>query len=254
MTSFKGRYAKYYDLIYSDKNYEMECSFLEEVFRQYAAVKVERIIDLSCGTGGHIIPLAKRGYSTWGVDSSAPMIRLAREKAFQAGCKTELRSGSMTRIPFRGKFEACISMFDSIDYLQRDADVVATFGSVSSHLVSGGIFVLQFWNGPAVLKLGPTQRHKVVENGELKLIRLSDSSLVTNYRSCRVSYRLIVIRGAKMIDDFREDHLLRYFDPDCLCTLLERSGLTVLKVLRPYEVGKEADDNDWSVIAVAKKG
>src|SRR5258708_38531190 len=44
-----------------------------------------RIIDLGCGTGRIGIPLAKRGFSVLGVDLSEEMLKVAREKAKQAG-------------------------------------------------------------------------------------------------------------------------------------------------------------------------
>jgi phage-related protein len=33
--SFKDVYSKYYDVLYADKDYEKECNFIEEVFKQH---------------------------------------------------------------------------------------------------------------------------------------------------------------------------------------------------------------------------
>jgi predicted TPR repeat methyltransferase len=59
MDVFKD-YAKYYDLLYQEKNYEEECDFIEQVFRGFSKLKVKSILELGCGTGGHAIPLARR--------------------------------------------------------------------------------------------------------------------------------------------------------------------------------------------------
>jgi len=61
------RYAEYYDLIYQDKDYEKEYDFIEEIFQNFSSNPVKTIFDGGCGTGGHAIPLAKRGYQiAWG--------------------------------------------------------------------------------------------------------------------------------------------------------------------------------------------
>lgn len=74
-------YAEYYDLMYKDKDYEKEVDFIEEVLRKYSKFSVKKILDAGCGTGGHAIPLAKRGYEVVGFDSLKSMIKKAREKA-----------------------------------------------------------------------------------------------------------------------------------------------------------------------------
>ena len=78
-------YGKYYDIIYADKDYEKECDFLEEIFRNYSKIIPKTILDGGCGTGGHAIPLAERGYEVTGIDLSEEMINIAKEKASKTG-------------------------------------------------------------------------------------------------------------------------------------------------------------------------
>jgi len=59
---FGSMNADFYDLVYSDKDYEAECDLLEEIFRRYGAGPVQNLLDLGGGTGGHALPLAWRGY------------------------------------------------------------------------------------------------------------------------------------------------------------------------------------------------
>lgn len=253
MASFGIRYARYYDILYADKDYASECDFLESVFTKYTDAKVSNILDLACGTGGHAIPLAKRGYHVAAMDYSPHMLRLAKRKATKSGVLVDFQRGNMTDIPFRREFDACISMFDSIDYLAEAKAVARTFNTVAAHLRQGGIFVVQFWNGPAVRKLGLWQRHKEIEKEGLKLVRLSDPTPGPNKDTCLIRFRIICIRGRSVVDDFREEHLVRYFWPNKLRSIIERSGMTMLKALKTFSSVLEADSRDWSVIVVAKK-
>ena len=84
-TPFGPVYAEHYDLFYQHKDYEAECSFLEAVFQRFAGQPVRSILDLGCGTGGHALRLAQRGYVVTGVDRSAAMLAEARQEAERSG-------------------------------------------------------------------------------------------------------------------------------------------------------------------------
>src|SRR2546426_846978 len=79
--AFGQNYSEYYDVLYSDKDYESECNYIETLFRQFSSGKVRRVLDIACGTGGHAIPLAKRGYTVFASDLSNGMLAQARKKA-----------------------------------------------------------------------------------------------------------------------------------------------------------------------------
>ena len=53
MTVF-GSYAHFYDTLYQDKDYEAECDFPEQVLACCAQAPIRTILNLGCGTGGHI--------------------------------------------------------------------------------------------------------------------------------------------------------------------------------------------------------
>jgi 2-polyprenyl-3-methyl-5-hydroxy-6-metoxy-1,4-benzoquinol methylase len=75
-----GTYGEYYDIFYSDKDYEKECDFVQEIFKKYSSFPVKTVLDAGCGTGGHSIPLARRGLKVTGIDASPVMIEKARAK------------------------------------------------------------------------------------------------------------------------------------------------------------------------------
>ena len=67
------KYASFYDLLYSDKQYEKECDFITKILNEIAP-KAKKILELGCGTGKHARLLAKRGFQIYGVEKSQDMI------------------------------------------------------------------------------------------------------------------------------------------------------------------------------------
>jgi ubiquinone/menaquinone biosynthesis C-methylase UbiE len=53
-----NEYSKYYDLIYSDKDYGSEVNYLDTLFE--LNTKPKNILEFGCGTGMHASILAKK--------------------------------------------------------------------------------------------------------------------------------------------------------------------------------------------------
>ena len=79
---FGAEYAGAYDAIYAEKDYEAEVDLIERAAARFGDDAAASVLDLGCGTGGHAIPLARRGHRVTGVDRSPAM--LAAVDALQA--------------------------------------------------------------------------------------------------------------------------------------------------------------------------
>ena len=77
MSIFK-RYAQYYDLLYSAKDYKGEVQYIDALIKKYTGT-AKSILDLGCGTGKHDFILAERNYRVSGVDLSEAMISIAKQ-------------------------------------------------------------------------------------------------------------------------------------------------------------------------------
>ena len=63
-------FAKYFDKIYHDKNYESECKFIIKILKHFQNSKSKTILDLGCGTGNHGLILARKNFGVVGIDKS----------------------------------------------------------------------------------------------------------------------------------------------------------------------------------------
>ena len=139
-----GDYANYYDTLYREKDYEKDCDFLEQILEELSSEPISRILDLGCGTGGHALPLARRGYDVTGVDRSEQMLAIARAKAVQANLSVEFRQGDIRNLELGQTFDAVISMFAVMSYQTTNDDIMSAFHTAKRHLEPGGLFVFDY--------------------------------------------------------------------------------------------------------------
>lgn len=254
MTSF-SRYGLYYDLLYQDKDYEKEVDFLEEIFRRHAQGPVSRLLDAGCGTGGHALPLARRGYRVVGVDASSVMVERAREKAQAAALDISFLTQDLAELRLKARFDLCISMFAIMNYVAAQGGLERALRRIREHLVDGGLFVFDCWNGLAVLRTLPSVRIKEVEGEGLRVMRLAQPELDAPLHLCLVNFRLLVSREGKILEEVEETHRIRFLFPLEIAHYLEDAGFEVLSICPFLDLGGQADENAWNmtVIARAKK-
>ena len=246
------RYAEYYDLIYQDKDYERECDFIEDIFRRFSSDPVRTVLDGGCGAGGHAIPLARRGYLITGIDSSEIMLKRAKKKAVESDLSLDFHLGDLRQFDLVKKFDACICMFAVMDYITETEDVLETLKSIRRHLNSGSLFIFDFWNGLAVLRILPAVRVQVVEDEKVRIIRIAEPELDAFNHLCRVRYRLLVNQDSALIDDIIETHAIRYYFPQEITHYLKETGFEVLRICPFLDVDGKVDENVWNITAIAK--
>jgi len=79
---------------------------------QFRERKVQRILDLCCGTGRNLIFLAKEGFEVCGIDLSQEGLLQTHRKVEAAGLKAELKRSDMTEIPYpSSSFDAVICIY-----------------------------------------------------------------------------------------------------------------------------------------------
>ena len=77
------------------------------------------VLDVACGTGRHSIPLSKEGYWMVGLDVSANLLKVAKQRSNDV----QLVRGNMRFLPFKPQaFAAAISMDTSFGYLPSEED------------------------------------------------------------------------------------------------------------------------------------
>jgi SAM-dependent methyltransferase len=246
-------YAQYYDALYLEKDYEAECEFVEGLFQRYGVGPLLRnILDLGCGTGGHVLPLARRGYQVTGVDRSPEMLRVARQKAAEAGLAPEFVEGDIRDLALGREFDAVISMFAAVGYQTTNDDLVRALRTARRHLTPGGLFVFDVWFGPAVLAQRPSDRYRIVERGDERIVRFAHPELDIVAQVVRVNYVVWHVREGRLLQEVEETHPMRFFFVQEVAHYLETSGFQLLHACPFMAPDRALTDQDWNMAVVAQ--
>ena len=126
-------FARYYDLLTENVDYEARAAYLDELIRQLHPVEDCVLLDLACGTGTLSEAMARRGYDVIGVDGSGDMLNEAVEKKCESGLPIQYVCQDMRRLELYGTVDVTICMLDSLNHLPGLPDIQNVFRRVSQY-------------------------------------------------------------------------------------------------------------------------
>lgn len=250
MTVFAD-YSRYYDLLYQDKDYAAEVDFVERLIWAHR-LSASSILELGCGTGRHAELLARRGYKIHGVDLSDGMLAEAEKRRFALTENRDLLSfscGDLRSVRLSDKFDTVISLFHVASYMTEDADLDQLFSTAKAHLHPGGLFLFDFWYGPAVLHDRPSVRIKRLADDKIEITRIAEPDMRPNENLVNVNYEMHVFnKQNQLFYKINECHRMRYlFKPELLLLFAAHDMKPVF--FTEWLTGMDPGFNTWNVCA-----
>ena len=141
---YSDRFARYYDQYSTGLNGDVKF-YVEEAARAGSPV-----MELACGTGRVLIPIAQFGVEIVGVDRSEDMLAAAREKLArlddETGKRVELVHGDMRSFYVDRKFRLIMIPYRSFCHLLTAADQRTVLERVHMHLEGDGLLILNLFD------------------------------------------------------------------------------------------------------------
>ena len=138
------QYPHYYALGYR-WNTKAECDFLESCLKQSFSGKATRVLDIGCGSGRHMLELAKRGYQATGFDIRPEMVEFVNAEAKKAKVSVHASVGDLREMTVTGSFDLAICLMDTFRFLLANTEIIHHLQRVAQHLTPGGLYVTDFW-------------------------------------------------------------------------------------------------------------
>ena len=252
MSVFQNLYANAYDELYSDKDYGAECGLIIKVIGD-SDINVNSILDVGCGTGGHLIPLAQHGYKLTGIDPSDSMLDVARIKSIdnEVHDSIDLINGNAAEFSCSKEHDFAIMMFAVIGYHSSNAEVIACLRNIKKNLRTGASLVFDFWYGPAVLHDEPSDRVKVIDLKDEKIIRITNTLMDSFAHTADITFETIRIAEKIVLSGEKETHKMRYFFPQEIAMFLEVTGFELQSLTAFPSLEEQLNKKSWNALCVA---
>jgi len=212
--------AELYDAIYHWKDYPEECEALSTLLADEGVPDGARLLEAACGTGKHLALLAER-YDVAGFDLAEGMLTHARQRLPNA----HLFQADMSDFQVDRPYDALISLFSSIGYLQTAEALASAARCFAAALRPGGVLIVEPWLNPAVFIPG----HMSVQtysSPDLKCTRACIGQLEGDVSVLNFHW-LVLRQGAADVEYFTEQHRLRLTPPDALLAIFDDAGFEV---------------------------
>lgn len=117
-----------------------------EFYRAEADRQGGTVLELGCGTGNKLIPIASDGHSCMGLELSPEMLAEARRKADEHGAVLDWVQGDMRAFDLGRTFDLVIIAGNSLLHLHEAQDLVGCFRAARRHLAPGGRLIFDVFN------------------------------------------------------------------------------------------------------------
>lgn len=205
-----------------------------------------RMLDLACGTGTVAIGMALKGWQVQGIDGSAAMLQQAQAKSSSAEIKWSQQD--MRRFTTAEPVDLATCLYDSLNYMLTDADLVSVFRQVYAALRPNGLFIFDMntawvmanrWDGTCF----------VTDNDEF-------TSIMQTHYDGRHQRTLVTVtcfeRQEEHYTKSKEEHIEQAYPLAQVSSDLTCVGLTIEAVYDCFTM-RPAQENNERVLWVARK-
>ena len=129
-------FARYYDNFMDHVTYDEWVNFVLNQYHKKFKKSPQSILELGCGTGSISTRLVKKGLNVDATDVSSEMLKIASQKPF----KPKLFRADMLS-PIQKKYDFILLLFDSMNYLLKDEEILQLLENAQQSLNDDGMFI-----------------------------------------------------------------------------------------------------------------
>jgi SAM-dependent methyltransferase len=225
-----------------------------DFYLYYAQAAGDPILELGCGTGRILLPLAEAGHRAYGLDFSSQMLARCRKKLAaeppEVRERVRLIQGNMVGFDLKETFQLITIPFRPFQHLLKVEDQMGCLRAAHKHLEPGGKIILDLFQTDAGRMHDPVHLHESEAHAEVTL---------PDGRKVRLAERTVAFHRAEQMNDVeliyyvthpdgRKERLvhpftIRYFFRYEVEHLLQCCGFRVLEVFGRYDRSPLLDDS-----------
>jgi len=214
-----GEQARYYDLIYSFKDFAEDARKIISLISKYRNIGGNDLLEIACGTGEHLKYLNKK-YNCLGIDLNQGMLNVAKNKV--KGVKFE--RANMINFDLNKEFDIITCLFSSIGYVKTKDNLRKTINNFAKHLKKGGLVLIEPWFTKKSYRSG-FPHITTYQDDNIKIARCSVSEVKGDVSILDMHY--LVAEKNKKVKYFIDKHELGMFDKDDILEIMRNEGFKV---------------------------
>lgn len=244
--------AMYYDIVFN-RDVSRDVAFMMGAFSKYTNRDLQSVLDIACGPAYHARAFAAQGIHAVGLDLRPEMLAYGQSLV---GDNPHMHWLAADMRDFHLDFpvDLALCMYDSIDALLTNADLVAHFEAVAENLTPQGLYIIECIHprdcSPYHYGI---HKYRGRRNGTSVEVRLGVNRPLFHPVTCvgEVEFEMRVRQNGHM-EIFRERSQERLYDAREIELLAEDSGMfEVVNWLGDLDLEQPLDNTDASVSMVA---
>jgi SAM-dependent methyltransferase len=222
------------------------------------------VLELGCGTGRVLVPVARAGIEIVGLDLSTQMLAICRQKlaaeSADVRARARLVEGDMTAFDLGRQFRLITTPFRPFQHILTVDGQLACLACVHRHLADEGLFVLDLFNPSLVMLTREDVGQEFGEEPEfvmpdgrrvVRRMRLPSRDFFQQVNDVELIYYVTHPNGRKerIVDAFQMRYLFRFEVEH----LLARTGFRVERIDADYRGNPYGSKYPGELIVHARK-
>ncbi len=229
--------APFYDIEHAQFGEDLD------MYRNFAELCGGKILELACGSGRLLLPLASEGYMLTGVDTSAAMLDLAHQALEEAGvsARCQLVQQDMCLLQLPEKYRLAMIALGSFGHIITRTRQQQALAAIRRHLSMGATFILDLSNDDA--RYMEHLSGQILHRGTWQQ---ADGSYVTHFLTPASSTTHHLLELTHFYEVYRQGEAVRrtvsqtslyLFERSEVELLLEQAGFQIKNIYGNYDFG-----------------
>ena len=224
---YRGGMGQWYDRLLESETKDIE------FYKNVAVENGGKVLELACGTGRLLVPIRRSGVDIEGLDISADMLSICRQKLEAENLTATLHKQDMLSFDTGQQYQTIIISGGSFQLIEEINDAMALLKRICDHLHPGGQFVVDIccpWDQIRLNQDGQWRIRRTARNEhqeELWCHECSYFDLEEQIQSVRNKYEFY--QNDRLVNTFCGKMKLRWYGKHEFTLMLRQAGFNTVR-------------------------
>jgi len=229
--------AEIYDDVMIEVDYETWTDYIDEIIYQFHP-DAETVLELACGTGTMALSLEElANYKITATDGSEQMVEVARKKGEATYSDVNFLTRNFLDLQLDQTFDVVFMVFDSLNYLHSEEEIIRLHSEVRQVLNPGGIFIYDFTtprNSRIAIKYLNDEKRRV--NNLYRYHRESSYDPEKRTHTNRFNIDKLDGENGSVVETFQEEHYQHIYTLPEIEQIIKKTEFSILDTFDGFEL------------------